>query len=588
MPDQPENSRNQEHGPLIDLPMGGLLSELLASEGIDPANLIEAGAAPASTGGCRIEPAPVRPTSSPTAAPPAGGADPDAADPALWACADVAMPGLFADLMHIDEAARDTRAGEPISSSPSGLAMPGLFSQLTSDEALDESPGHTSVSAGIPPSEEATSTQLPDAEVPGSAPDELTAGPGRRELDDLAVPKHHALLTDGDKPSLAAADDGCDSEPPSAAGPHDQDFGELVLAAAPAPDQAKPAVPEEVAPPGEGSEAPGKPGIAGLAIPELYSLLSAEIETGSPSVDSFAVEPKQVLSAQEDAPPALPEPGATTFAGLSNQNAAPHPDVTVDATFEEPSPGLVNAGENRADDGIAEEDAATEADLSPDLHETLSPVAAIAGAYRPSIGGPAAGDGAGRQNELSALIDQIDSEISASPMVFSETQQTSDQDFERFVVFRLGGNSYGLHMKLVREVEKAGRVTAVPSAPSILRGLINLRGEILPLIDPRPLLGLDPAAWAGGGGYLVVVQAHGDGSPVALLVDELGGVAPVDPASVQPVYRSNDLRDVLTGHVLGQAEHRGRSVLLLDHRRLITDEALLNAVEGSRMELEEA
>jgi chemotaxis signal transduction protein len=75
---------------------------------------------------------------------------------------------------------------------------------------------------------------------------------------------------------------------------------------------------------------------------------------------------------------------------------------------------------------------------------------------------------------------------------------------------------------------------------------------------------------------------------VALLVDELGGVAPVDPASVQPVYRSNDLRDVLTGHVLGQAEHRGRSVLLLDHRRLITDEALLNAVEGSRMELEEA
>lgn len=573
----------------MDLPMGGLLSELLASEGIDPANLIEAGAAPASTGGCRIEPAPVRPTSPPTAAPPAGGADPDAADPALWACADVAMPGLFADLMHIDEAARDARAGEPFSSSPSGLAMPGLFSQLTSDEALDESPGHTSVSAGIPPSEEATSTQLPDAEVPGSAPDELIAGPGRPELNDSAVPELYALLTDGAEPSLAAADHGCDSEPSSAAGPHDQDFGELVLTAAPAPGQAKPAVPEEVAPPGEGSEASGKPGIASLAIPELYSLLSAEIETGSPSMDSLAVEPKQVVPAQQDAQPVLPEPGATAMAGLSGESAAAHPVETVDAAFEQPAAGLPAAGEFRAENVIAEEDAAPEAGLSPDPHEALSPAAMIAGAYRPSIGGPAAGDGPGSQNELSALIDQIDSEISASPMVSSETQQTSDQDFERFVVFRLAGNSYGLHMKLVREVEKAGRVTAVPSAPSILRGLINLRGEILPLIDPRPLLGLDPAAWAGGGGgYLVVVQARGDGSPVALLVDELGGVAPVDPASVQPVYRSNDLRDVLTGHVLGQAEHRGRSVLLLDHRRLITDEALLNAVEGSRMELEEA
>lgn len=556
----------------MDLPMGGLLSELLASEGINPANLIEAGAAPASTGGSRIEPAPVPPTSPSTAAPPASGVDPDAADPALWACADVAMPGLFADLMHIDEAARDTRAGELISSSPSGLAMPGLFSQLTSEEAVDESPGHTSISAGIPPSEEATRTQLPDAEVPGSAPDELIAGPGRRELDDLAVPELHALLTDGDEPSLAAAEPGSELEPPPPAGPHDQDFGEPVLTAAP----------------GEGSEASGKPGIASLAIPELYSLLSAEIETGSPSMDSLVAEPRQVLSVQEDAPPALPEPGATIFADLSNQNAAPHPDATVDAPFEEPFAGLVNADENRADDGIAEEDAAPEAGLSPDLHEALSPAAAMAGAYRESIGVPAAGDGPGRKNELSALIDQIDSEISAAPLVSSETPQTSDQDFERFVVFRLGGNSYGLHMKLVREVEKAGRVTAVPSAPSILRGLINLRGEILPLIDPRPLLGLDPAAWAGGGGYLVVVQAHGDGSPVALLVDELGGVAPVDPASVQPVYRSNDLRDVLTGHVLGQAEHRGRSVLLLDHRRLITDEALLSAVEGSRMELEEA
>jgi len=109
--------------------------------------------------------------------------------------------------------------------------------------------------------------------------------------------------------------------------------------------------------------------------------------------------------------------------------------------------------------------------------------------------------------------------------------------------------------------------------------LINLRGEILPLIDPKPLLGLEPAGWPPTG-YLVVVQAGGEEMPAALLVEELGGVALVDPASVLIPVDDADSGATAGEHFLGQADHRGRTVLLLDHRRLVTAEALLESVGG--------
>ena len=99
----------------------------------------------------------------------------------------------------------------------------------------------------------------------------------------------------------------------------------------------------------------------------------------------------------------------------------------------------------------------------------------------------------------------------------------------------------------------------------------------MPLIDPKPLLGLEPAGWPPTG-YLVVVQTGSEEMQAALLVEELGGVALVDPASVAITGDSPD--EAAAEHLLGQAEHRGRTVLLLDHRRLLTAEALIEAVEG--------
>jgi len=137
----------------------------------------------------------------------------------------------------------------------------------------------------------------------------------------------------------------------------------------------------------------------------------------------------------------------------------------------------------------------------------------------------------------------------------------------RLLVFCVGGQSCGLHMEHVREVERVGRVTAVPGAPGFVKGLINLRGEILPLVDLAALLG--EGRHAGTQGRLVVAQAGPEEPPVALLVEELNGLAPLRPDNVAPAPRPEVSRGVI--------EHRGRQVLWLDPAAIFSAEALERA-----------
>jgi chemotaxis signal transduction protein len=139
----------------------------------------------------------------------------------------------------------------------------------------------------------------------------------------------------------------------------------------------------------------------------------------------------------------------------------------------------------------------------------------------------------------------------------------------RLLVFRAGGEYYGLHMEHVREVERVGRVTAVPGAPAFVKGLVNLRGEILPLPDLGALLGHAAAPEAAG--RLVVAQAAPDEPPVALLVEELNGLAPLREESVAPAPRPGISR--------GAIEHRGRRVTWLEPAPVFGAEALERAAQ---------
>lgn len=98
------------------------------------------------------------------------------------------------------------------------------------------------------------------------------------------------------------------------------------------------------------------------------------------------------------------------------------------------------------------------------------------------------------------------------------------------VVFQLGDEEYGLAVERVREVVKADRITRVPGAPPYVRGVINLRGRVVPVIDLRQRLGLGAASVERA--RIMVVE---DGQAlVGMLVDRASEVLRLQPGQLQP------------------------------------------------------
>jgi len=135
----------------------------------------------------------------------------------------------------------------------------------------------------------------------------------------------------------------------------------------------------------------------------------------------------------------------------------------------------------------------------------------------------------------------------------------------QFCTFHLGGLYLGVEVCHVQEVLRYQRMTAAPLAPPVVRGLINLRGQIVTALDLRQRLGLGPVA---DGRLPMNVVVRASDATVSLLVDDIGDVADVDDALFErpPETLKGDCRALIRGAYKLQ----GRLLLELD------TEAVLN------------
>ena len=146
-------------------------------------------------------------------------------------------------------------------------------------------------------------------------------------------------------------------------------------------------------------------------------------------------------------------------------------------------------------------------------------------------------------------------------MTSSSTNVHGTRAPAQYCTFRLGDLTLGIEVGQVQEVLRQGELTAVPLAPAHVRGLINLRGQIVTAIDMRPQLGLGADGLLGA---CAVVQA-GD-ETISLLVDEVGDVVspPADDYEEIPAGVPERVRAVVSGTY----QLTGRLLLVLDLSRL--------------------
>lgn len=153
-----------------------------------------------------------------------------------------------------------------------------------------------------------------------------------------------------------------------------------------------------------------------------------------------------------------------------------------------------------------------------------------------------------------------------------------DKDLQ-VVGFRIGRETFGLPIAMVREIVRVPEITSVPNVPDYVEGVINLRGRIIPVIDLRKRFGqksLDPDKR----NRIVVVEV--DNRALGLLVHSASEVLKVPPSEIespQNVFQEGEL-----SYVSGVAKLNGRLVILINLARLLQAGELRTIQEVAQVE----
>jgi purine-binding chemotaxis protein CheW len=133
------------------------------------------------------------------------------------------------------------------------------------------------------------------------------------------------------------------------------------------------------------------------------------------------------------------------------------------------------------------------------------------------------------------------------------------------LVFVLGQEEYGVDILKVQEIRGYEKVTPIPAAPDFLKGVVNLRGIIVPVLDLRVKFGLPEPRYDA---FTVVVVLRIGGRVVGIVVD---GVSDVVRLAASEVKAAPALGSVVDGSFLaGLATPNGRMVLLLDIEKFLS------------------
>lgn len=101
-----------------------------------------------------------------------------------------------------------------------------------------------------------------------------------------------------------------------------------------------------------------------------------------------------------------------------------------------------------------------------------------------------------------------------------------------FISFAIGDEQYGVDIMAVREIKEWSGVTQLPNQPDYMRGVLNLRGTMVPIIDLRCRFG---QGLTEATPVHVVIVVHVDGKTVGLLADRVLDIVSVEASQVQPV-----------------------------------------------------
>lgn len=141
----------------------------------------------------------------------------------------------------------------------------------------------------------------------------------------------------------------------------------------------------------------------------------------------------------------------------------------------------------------------------------------------------------------------------------------------KFLTFFLAGEEYGIEILKVQEIIGIMSITRVPRTPHFIRGVINLRGKVIPVVDLRLKFGMESIEQTAEN-CIIVVQTVG--VEMGIIVDKVSEVSDIAGKDIDgaPSFGA----DVQTDYILGIGKSQGRVKLLLDIDRVLSTQELVD------------
>jgi len=160
---------------------------------------------------------------------------------------------------------------------------------------------------------------------------------------------------------------------------------------------------------------------------------------------------------------------------------------------------------------------------------------------------------------LAQFIENAQSEVN---QVGSSELKDQGETIFHLVTFQLGKEEYGIEISSVQEIIRATDITPVPGAPSHVRGVINLRGKIIPVVDLRTRFAL-PQTETSDAQRIVVVELRE--KRIGMLVDSVSQVIKIPSGVVEEM--PEEATGVDENFIKGVGKLEGRLVIILDLNR---------------------
>lgn len=173
----------------------------------------------------------------------------------------------------------------------------------------------------------------------------------------------------------------------------------------------------------------------------------------------------------------------------------------------------------------------------------------------------------------------LDVPLDSCSLILQENKMADENTSFQLVTFQLGDELYGVDIMDVKEIVKIQSVRPIPNAPFYVEGIINLRSEVIPIINLHKRFYLkkmsgDSYSAEEEGGFIILDI---EGNKIGIIIDRIARVVPVENSEIKPPPQM--LSGIGTEYIYGVVRQESNYLIILDTRRLFSAKELQKILE---------